>query len=80
MTCSACDDARQAMHGFYVMGCAGCTARAIAYSQTAWQALHKSGNGDRQALTDMVSRLMPSVDHAEARRMVVEWWKQRKHA
>lgn len=70
-TCQYCDQARSV----YAANCDGCSARHIARSMTAWNALHANGNGNRSDLTDMVNRMLARVEPKEARRMVLEWWR-----
>lgn len=80
---SECPDCNAATahvwHGGYRSECNGCTARAIARSLSAFNALHDAGTGDREALRQMVITLMPGVELNRARQMVWEWW-QRDHA
>lgn len=74
--CHDCQQARVKAWGAYRAQCNGCAARAIARSLTAWNALHPAGDGNRQALTEMVARLLPNVAADEARRMVLSWWRE----
>lgn len=77
MTCPECTEARaRAWWGGYRANCNGCTARAIARSLDAFNALAASGTGDKDALRALIGRLMPNVEPAQARRMVWEWWTQ----
>lgn len=73
--CPDCQQARVRAWGGYRAKCIWCTARAIARSLAAWDALHIQGNGDRQPLTDLVARLLPNVATDQARRMVLAWWR-----
>ena len=73
--CTDCEQARIHTWGIYQAACIGCTARAIARSLTAWNALHPLGDGNRQALKELVDRLMPQTSTDEARRQVVAWWR-----
>lgn len=77
MIAAACEDCTRSRAGLwcgYRSTCADCTARVIARSLPAFNALHQRGNGDRQDLRDAISRAMPNTDAAEARRMVWAWW------
>lgn len=75
MTCPSCAVARVRTSCEYRSDCMGCTARAIARSLTAWNALHKNGNGQRAPLTEMVNRLLAGMDPKEARKLVLDWWR-----
>lgn len=74
--CEDCSQARVRTWGIYRSKCSGCAARAIARSLVCWNALHPQGDGNRDALTEMVGRLLPNVAADEARRMVLSWWRE----
>jgi hypothetical protein len=75
MTCRDCQQAQvQTWWGGYSIGCAGCSARAVARSLDAFNALSPQGTGDKEALRYLITRAMPNIDIAQARRMVWEWW------
>ena len=77
MTSAACEDCTRSRAGLwcgYRTNCDDCTARAIARSLSAFNALHERGNGDRQELREAILRAMPNTEYATARRMVWAWW------
>jgi hypothetical protein len=77
MTAAACDDCTRARAGLwcgYSANCDDCTARAIARSLSAFNALHNRGTGNRHDLRDAILRAMSNTEYAAARRMVWAWW------
>lgn len=77
MTPAACEDCTRSRAGLwcgYRANCADCTARAIARSLSAFNALHNRGSGDRDDLRTAILRAMPNTEYATARRMVLAWW------
>lgn len=77
MTSAACEDCTRSRAGLwcgYRTNCDDCTARAIARSLSAFNALHERGNGDRQELREAILRAMPNTEYVTARRMVWAWW------
>lgn len=77
MTSSSCEDCTRSRAGLwcgYRTNCDDCTARAIARSLSAFNALHERGNGDRQELREAILRAMPNTEYVTARRMVWAWW------
>ncbi len=74
MSCDNCSRAKSGIWCGYSARCTGCTARALARSMPAFQALHPNGSGDRDDLRDAIQRAMPGTDYATARRMVWDWW------
>jgi len=77
MTPAACEDCTRSRAGLwcgYRANCADCTARAIARSLSAFNALHSRGTGNRHDLRDAIQRAMPDTEYATARRMVWAWW------
>lgn len=75
----ACQDCTQAKAqrwwGGYSAACTTCSARAIARSLAAFNALHEHGNGNRDDLRDMVARMLPDMGPVEAKRAVMAWWR-----
>lgn len=77
MTPAACEDCTKSRAGLwcgYSANCDDCTARAIARSLSAFNALHSRGTGNRHDLRDAIQRAMPDTEYATARRMVWAWW------
>ena len=74
MDCPDCAEAMRRTWGGYHAKCPGCTARAIARSQAAFHAMRRGSIDDKQALRDLIARLMPNTSTTEARRMVHGWW------
>ena len=74
--CQDCTKARAGHWGGYSMGCQSCTARAIARSPEAFEAL--GARGDTRALSAMVDHIMGATDRAEAVRMVREWFRHKE--
>lgn len=58
------------------MSCAGCSARAVARSLAAFNALDPAGSGDKDALRDLIARAMPGIHYKQAREAVWAWWEQ----
>ena len=71
MTCEGC---RNPIGGIYIRNCIDCTARAIARSQAAFDVFWFKL--DPAPLTDLVDRLMGSIDREEARAKVRYWWRK----
>lgn len=74
---SDCEDCARARVGTwcgYHLRCAGCTARGIARSLVAWNALHRLGSGDRQSLRELIATALPEVSTNQARELVWSWW------
>ncbi|MEY5097745.1 MAG: hypothetical protein RJA36_464, partial [Pseudomonadota bacterium] len=77
MTPAACEDRTRSRAGLwcgYSAKCQDCTARAIARSLPAFNALHNRGAGNRHGLREAILRAMPNTEYAAARRMVWAWW------
>lgn len=77
MTAAACEDCTRSRAGLwcgYGASCQDCTARAIARSLPAFNALHTRGSGSRDDLRDAIQRAMPTTEYTAARRMVWAWW------
>jgi transposase len=72
MTCTCCEQAKVRSCAMYRANCKGCTARSIARSFAAWNALHKNGNGNRKPLTEMVNSLLAEIDAKESRKLVLD--------
>lgn len=72
--CWACDEARTSGSGKYATGCTSCTARGIARSLAAFNALHPRGTGRNKDMVEMVDRMMPDVPTDQAQALVREWW------
>lgn len=73
---TACPECRQvkAHRGhwhIYQSGCLGCSARAIARSSAAFDAIRRSQPDD---LREMMTRMLPTKSYAEARAMVWKAW------
>lgn len=73
--CPDCTKARAGTWGGYAARCSGCTARAIARSEEAWNAMHPAGSGDVGPLSAMVDKLMGDVPREQAVQAVREWFK-----
>lgn len=71
--CPDCTAAKVGPWGGFRLSCHGCTARAIARSPQAFDALDRRGSGDRRPLGSMVDTLMADVPRDEAVKMVREW-------
>lgn len=72
-SCVECSAAREAVwYGGYRMQCVECTARALARSHLAHDAIRK---GQPLGLREAISRALPNVAYADARRMVMDWWR-----
>lgn len=77
VTCPDCNEARAKLwHGGYRMACTGCSARAVARSLAAFDALDPAGSGDKDALRDLITRVLPSTPYKHAREAVWAWWEQ----
>lgn len=75
-TCEDCALAKaQRWWGGYRMGCAGCSARAIARSLAAFNVLHPQGTGDRGELRALLGRMLPELGPVHAKRAVLGWWR-----
>lgn len=77
MTPAACEDCTRSRAGLwcgYSANCDDCTARAIARSLSAFNALHNRGPGNRHDLREAILRAMPNTEYTAARRMVWAWW------
>lgn len=74
MSCDFCAAARVGLFHGYRASCPDCTARAIARSLPAFNALHNRGTGDRDDLREAIQRAMPNTEYTAARRMVWAWW------
>lgn len=74
MTCDDCERTRAGLWCGYSSACMDCTARAIARSLPAFNALHNRGSGNRDDLREAILRAMPNTEYATARRMVWAWW------
>lgn len=72
--CTDCTRSRAGLWCGYMPTCQECTARAIARSLPAFNAIHPRGTGERDPLRDLIRRAMPKTKAAEARRMVWDWW------
>lgn len=73
--CSDCASAKvRRWHGIYKSSCAGCSARAVARSLAAFNALDPKGTGDKEPLRELVQRVLPQMPMAQARSAVWEWW------
>lgn len=76
--CPDCTEAKARTWSLYrkgCHGCHGCTARSIARSLTAFNALSAKGTGERKPLSDMVDKLMATVPRDDAVRMVRDWYR-----
>lgn len=73
MSCIECreTEARQGHWHVYRTGCPGCTARAVARSQAAFDAIVRS---DPAELRDMLKRMFPTMAYADARALVWAAW------
>lgn len=79
MSCEDCAKAaEQTWWGAYRARCAGCSARAVARSLDAFNALHPDGSGDVDRLAELIGRAIPNTPPLLAMQMVLEWW-QRDH-
>jgi len=74
VSCDFCAAARVGLFHGYRASCADCTARALARSLPAFNALHNRGTGNRHDLREAILRAMPNTEYATARRMVWAWW------
>lgn len=74
--CEDCTRSRAGLWCGYQANCADCTARAIARSLTAFNALHNRGTGNRGELSEAIKRAMPNTEYTAARRKVWAWWQQ----
>lgn len=74
MTCPDCTQARAGQWIGYRADCQDCTARAVARSLPAFNALDPRGTGERDELRDLIRQAMPNTVAADARRMVWAWW------
>ena len=72
--CEYCTRSRAGLWCGYSANCDDCTARAIARSLSAFNALHNRGPGNRHDLREAILRAMPNTEYATARRMVWAWW------
>lgn len=74
--CQDCTQAKaQRWWGGYSFHCSGCNARAIARSLAAFNAIDQKGTGERDALRDLVARMLPNMGRLEAKRAVLAWWR-----
>lgn len=74
MSCDDCTRTRAGLWCGYASSCLDCTARAIARSLPAFNALHNRGTGNRHDLREAILRAMPNTEYTAARRMVWAWW------
>lgn len=74
MSCDDCTRSRAGLWCGYRSTCIDCTARAIARSLPAFNALHNRGTGNRDDLREAIQRAMPDTEYTAARRMVWAWW------
>lgn len=75
--CSDCEAALQRWAWpCYTARCDGCSARLIARSPFAFDALHERGSGSTWRLRDLIERTMSHVPTQRAKAMVFAWWKQ----
>jgi len=73
--CAECDLARgRVWHGIYANWCDGCTARALARSSAAFDAIDERGRRDPEPLRELIARCMPAMPYEAAREAVWDWW------
>ena len=70
--CSDCTKARAGMWCGYCYVCNDCSARAVARSVTAFEAVQSRDSGDLRA---MLARALPGMSYEAARDMVWAWWR-----
>lgn len=76
MKCPACAQALTGDQGqFYRAACNGCASRAVAKSD-AMATLMQA----RKNMQDMLRRTMPGVQHDQAWREVMAWWRIEEQA
>ena len=73
--CTDCAEARLRTWCGYRIGCNGCSARAVARSLAAFNALDTMGDGDAEPLRALIVQLLPEMPYADARRLVWDWWR-----
>ena len=72
--CDHCTRSRAGLWCGYASSCIDCTARAIARSLPAFDAMHPRGTGERDGLREAIQQAMPDTEYTAARRMVWAWW------
>lgn len=70
--CDNCARARAGMWCGYSATCNDCTARAVARSITAFEAVRHRATADLRA---MLARALPGMSYEAARDMVWVWWR-----
>lgn len=75
MSCDNCTRAKAGMWGGYSASCIECTARAIARSLDAFNAISPRGTGRAEPLRELIRRAMPQTPFDTAKAMVRHWWK-----